>query len=653
VTLGTNREADLTETRESFWRRHRWLVWVGGALLAVMAALGVAVALLAHRTEPYLKAQIVEGLQKRFHARVELDSFHISFGNGLKGRWGVWAEGRGLRIWPPVDAEARRDLETTGKPDSEALGGTDAPLIRVEAFRFHAPLRFERGKPLVISVVRMEGLDIDVPPRKHKAQNLGGAGASANRGKTAKPSAGRLNGAQQAAIASSAPGSTQESAASEANEAQQTPASQVHKDAGLLWEVVVDRVECDRAEFVLETDKPGKLPLGFAIAHLTLTNVTADGPFGFVADLTNPKPLGQIHTTGSFGPWQTGDAGASPVSGDYLFQHADLGGFKGIAGILNSTGRYQGTLANIVVDGETDTPDFRLTNAENPMHLHTRFHANVDGTDGDTWLNPVDATLGQSHFTVQGQIVRFQPPDQKSDGETRENRGSSAPTGALLVKGSPFKGGHDIALNVNIDRARIEDFLHLATRGNTPLLTGAVTVKSTTLHIPAGEAPVPERLRLRGKFTLDQVRFSSARIQGGIEQLSLRGQGHPKELKTADASTVRSHMEGDFQMGGGVITLPALIYSVPGANIDLTGTYGVMNGALDFTGDVKMNATISQMVGGWKGLLLKPANRFFKKNGAGTDVPIHIGGTREGPTFGIEFGRMKKKLTQQPEAKQP
>jgi hypothetical protein len=33
--------------------------------------------------------------------------------------------------------------------------------------------------------------------------------------------------------------------------------------------------------------------------------------------------------------------------------------------------------------------------------------------------------------------------------------------------------------------------------------------------------------------------------------------------------------------------------------------------------------------------LLKPADRFFKKNGAGTEIPIHIKGTRENPKFGF------------------
>ena len=58
------------------------------------------------------------------------------------------------------------------------------------------------------------------------------------------------------------------------------------------------------------------------------------------------------------------------------------------------------------MDGETDTPDFRLTHFGTPLPLHTQFHARVDGTNGDTWLEPVDATLGHSHFTAQGQIVR-------------------------------------------------------------------------------------------------------------------------------------------------------------------------------------------------------------------------------------------------------
>ena len=89
---------------------------------------------------------------------------------------------------------------------------------------------------------------------------------------------------------------------------------------------------------------------------------------------------------------------------------------------------------------------------------------------------------------------------------------------------------------------------------------------------------------------------------------------------------------------------------MPGANIALQGTYGIEGGALDFTGTAKLDATVSQMVGGVLGTLLKPADRFFKKDGAGTDVPIRITGTREDPSFGIQFDRLRHKSQATPAA---
>jgi hypothetical protein len=47
------------------------------------------------------------------------------------------------------------------------------------------------------------------------------------------------------------------------------------------------------------------------------------------------------------------------------------------------------------------------------------------------------------------------------------------------------------------------------------------------------------------------------------------------------------------------------------------------------------------MTTGWKSVLLKPADRFFSKNGAGTEVPFSVSGTREEPHFGLDFGQQK------------
>jgi hypothetical protein len=86
---------------------------------------------------------------------------------------------------------------------------------------------------------------------------------------------------------------------------------------------------------------------------------------------------------------------------------------------------------------------------------------------------------------------------------------------------------------------------------------------------------------------------------------------------------------------------------VPGAEIDLKGTYAMEGGALNFTGAAKLQATVSAVVGGWKGLLLKPVDHYFKKDGAGTELPIHIQGTRENPKFGVDFNRMKGSSAEQ------
>lgn len=546
-------------------------MWLGGGLLLAAAVLAGVAALLMARMEPFLRARIVAALEERFHARVELDGFTISLIDGLR------AKGTGLRIWPPseVNGVAVKGPVANGQP-----------LVRLEEFGFHAPLRLALGKPFHIPVVELKGLYIDLPPRRQFGHAGAGAGASGGAGKR----------------------------------------------AGLV-SIEVEAIECTGARLRLEPSelalhgkpspanrstiagKPGKLPMEIEIAHLKLTGVQAGEAMGFEAELTNPKPVGTIHTTGSIGPWNRSDPGESAIKGDYRFEHADLGGFNGIAGILTSTGHYEGTLRDLTVDGQANVPDFRLTHFGTALNLETRFHARVNATNGDTWLEPVDAVLGSSHFTASGQIVRV----------PGEGAGAASK-------------GHDIALDVDVDRGRMEDFLRLASHTGTPLLTGALALKSA-VHIPPGAGRMEERLELKGSFTLTGARFASEKIQGRIEELSLRGLGRPKEIKTTDPESVESRMEGDFRMAGGVVTLPGLKYTVPGAEIDVAGTYGVAGGTLDFAGTAKMQATVSQMLGGWKGLLLSPINRLFKKQGAGTAVAISIGGTREDPKFKVGLAK--------------
>ncbi len=566
---------ELVQENRSFARRHRWLLWISGALLVLLAALAVFATMVAHRAEPYLRTRIVDGLSSHFHARVELDAFHVALGNGLRGEWGIWAQGRGLRIWPPA--------EVVGVQVPNAPAPSPEPLINLASFGFHVPLRYKPDQPIYVGQIRLQGLNMHLPPRSHFLH------------------------------AATPPG---------------TSVPPPSSSSTLPLRFQLGNVECKDAILVLETSKPGKMPVEVDIAHLKLSDIQPNQAMRFDAELTNPRPVGAIHTMGVFGPWQVADPGESPIAGHYQFDHADLSDFKGISGILSSTGDYAGTLRNLSVDGQTSTPDFGLTHFDNTMDLHTSFHAIVDGTNGDTHLDPVNATLGHSQIVARGQVVRAFAGD------------------------NPHSIGHNIDLNLEINNGRIEDFLHLAGNDATPALTGNLIVKSA-LHISPGKEPVTRRINLKGNFSLDRAQFTSAKVQSKIQELSLRGQGRPHDIKKPDREDVQSTMQSDFEMANGVITLPNLAFNVPGADIELKGTYTLEGGALGFTGLARLEATISKMVGGWKGLLLKPADGFFKKNGAGTQVPIHVAGTYKNPEFGVDLKGMPHSHPQRPDQPAP
>ena len=565
-------EMDHSGTGNVVRRRARWPWWVGGSLLTILLTLAIIVDIIAHRAEPFVREQVVKALSERFHARVELDSFHLALGNTLQGEWGVWGQGKGLRIWPPAEVEGVQVPQPNAPVE---------PLIRLDEFHFHGPLHYESGKPVHITQVRLKGLDIRFPPRSRMLR-------------VAQPQTG--------------------------NQVPQQTGSQVPA-------VIIDAVDCVSAKFTLETDKPNKLPLQFVINHFRLKGVRSGAPMMFDAEVQNPTPPGLIHTTGAFGPWLVDDPGNSGVRGDYTFKHADLSVFKGIAGTLDSTGHYMGTLRDMAVDGATDTPNFQLSRFGHTMVLHTNFDARVDGTNGDTWLNAINATLNGSHFTAKGQIVRVLKTG--SDGRLHS-------------------AGHDIAITTDVGPARIEDFLRLATDAPVPMMDGDIAVKAQ-IHIPPGPAAVHERIGIKGHFVLDQAEFTSLPVEKKIRELSLRGQGRTSELKSAEDEKIKSHAEGDFALDGGVLTIPAVTYTIPGANIQMHGTYRASGGTLDFTGVAKMEATVSKMVGGWKGMLLKPADRFFKKDGAGTEVPIYIAGTRDHPQFGYNSNNGNHTHPQRPD----
>lgn len=376
---------------------------------------------------------------------------------------------------------------------------------------------------------------------------------------------------------------------------------------------VLNEVIADGTTLQIAPQDTGKDPLVFAIERLTLHTIGAGQPMTFDAELTNPKPPGLIHSEGRFGPWNATVPVDTPVSGKYTFSEADLSVFKGISGTLSSNGNYYGQLGRIEVQGTTDSPDFALKMAEHPVPLHTEFQATVDGTNGNTVLHPVHARLGNSDFEVSGEIERGAL-------ETHKTIMLDATTGTANPS------------------ARLQDFLLLSVRGAKPPMTGGLRF-STKVKIPPGQTQVIERLQLDGTFALAGARFTSPDVQDKIAGLSHRAQGDPKDHDP----DVTASFRGNFHLNNGQLVLPDLAFSLPGANVNLHGSYSLQSGALDFKGTAKLDATVSQMTTGFKSKLLRPLDPLFRRDGAGTVLPIVIRGTRGEPSFGLDIGRVLRR----------
>jgi hypothetical protein len=446
-------------------------------------------------------------------------------------------------------------------PDDVVAAGATQPLIALKHFSFHANLGGLFVKPMHVGSVHVTGMTISIPPREMRAQ-----------------------------------------------------AVKQEKYDGKI-KILVDEIVFEDSRLIIGTEKPNKDPKDFEMSRIVMRDVGPNEPWSYDATLVNAIPKGNIHAAGTFGPWNNESPGDSTVTGHYTFDHADLNPIKGIGGMLSSVGAFSGQLNKIVVDGTTETPDFSLDTANHPMPLHTKFHAIVDGTSGDTYLRSVEARLGKTDFTCNGAVVN--------------------------VKGQ----GHIIDMDVNVPNGRIQDFLQLAVKTTPVVMTGQLTMK-TKLHIRPGKESVARKIGLTGGFTLQQIHFTNPEVEDKVDMLSLRAQGDPKDAKPG-AEDVHSQMTGQFVMDAGKLSFSKLNYALPGATVALTGEYSLDGQRFEFEGKLRTDAKVSQMVASkWKSILLKPVDPFFKKNGAGAEIPVKISGTRSAPKFGLDLGHKDKKVNQ-------
>ncbi len=529
-------------------RKRRVWIWVGVITAAVLVALVVAGIVLSRRFQPYIQAQTVAYLEERFDSKVQLERLTVSMPVGSPLRV-LLSGGRGAKV--RVEA---RNLAVRYR------GRTDIPpMLRIQILRFDVDLPTLWSPPAHVLDVRLDGLELTLPPKGERPAIQG------------------------------------------------RPAGKIPRVSGdeIGTPVVIDRIVADGARLTILPRDSSKQPLTFDIMKLKLRGAAADQPMHFDAVLTNAKPPGLIESAGMFGPWATSAPSESPISGSYTFKKANLGVFKGIGGTLASAGAYQGVLDRVVVDGTADVPDFRLSGVGNAVPLSTKFHAIVDGTNGNTLLQPVIARLGSTIFRCEGGVVRAKQ-------ET----------------------GKTVSLDVVMEEGRIDDVLKLAMKGGKPFLRGGVGLRMK-FALPPGKGEISDRLIVSGDFDLRNARFTSPMVQQKIDDFSRMGQGRPKDESIGE---VASNLAGKFAISNGIIRFSSLQFNIPGSEVNLHGRFRFQDESLAFRGKVRLDARISQTQTGWKRVVLKPVDPFFAKEGAGTQLAIQITGTRNAPQFGRDQG---------------
>jgi hypothetical protein len=214
-------------------------ILIVGLLAATIVATAYAVYVSLDLRPQRIEQRVIAALIDRFDSQVTVGSANISVFPSLT------TSGTDLTF----RYQARTDVP---------------PLITIPSFSASAPISGLLGHRLHIANVRLEGLQIYVPPD-------------------------RLNG-------------------------DHSPIDRPRL-RGKIPDLVFDQIDSREARVEIASKKAGRLPRIFEIHDLVLHDFAGNAPARFEAGVTNPIPRGRVETTGTFGPWQADEPRHTQVSG--------------------------------------------------------------------------------------------------------------------------------------------------------------------------------------------------------------------------------------------------------------------------------------------------------------------------------------------------
>jgi hypothetical protein len=358
---------------------------------------------------------------------------------------------------------------------------------------------------------------------------------------------------------------------------------------------IVETLEMRNAILDIQhTDGPQS---SYPIHDLTIHNVHEGEAAGFVVDMQNAKPTGRIQARGSFGPLNPKNLGATPLSGEFSFSDANLGEIGQLHGTLSARGKFSHSLASIEATASSDTPNFAVARGR-PARVTGQVQCTVNGLNGDIVLHTIEVHTGETTIKAGGHIT-----------------------------GSP----KTTYLEMQVTKGRAQDLMQPFMHSRAPIV-GPVWLTSNARIAPAYPGThFMQRLTVEGTFTVPAERLTNQHTETTLSAFSARaqgagsGKGSPGNPESTDAD-VLSSLTGHVTIRNGVLTTQHVAFTTPGASADLNGTYAFANGAAHLTGDLRTEASLSHTATGFKSVLLKPLNPFFRRKHAGAQLPIAVTG---------------------------
>jgi hypothetical protein len=371
--------------------------------------------------------------------------------------------------------------------------------------------------------------------------------------------------------------------------------------------ISIGNVTADGAELEFEKEDP-KEPLKFEIHRLGVGPIAAGEAMDYQVRMGIPEPPGELESQGTFGPLQAGTIGKLALHGNVKLNGAKLDKYPGIAGTVNSTEKFSGTLEQVQVSGEASAPDFHLKSSGHAIAVTSQFHVMVNGLEGEVGLRDVTGKIGQTAVRVQGEVA----------------------------KNAKF-GRRETTLDFSIAHGHAEDLLWLFNPRKPPM--AGIATCSGHIRVPKFGEGFLSSLAVNGRFEVREGHFQRE-TQIKVNELSARAQqkrvDHPTE-----APEVVTSLSSEVKIEKSVAHLTRVYFEVPGARARVQGSYNLDNHQVDLRGNLWTDATLSQDTTGIKAMFLKPVDPLFKRKHAGAMVAVVMDGDIDKPHFGTDLTKKK------------